>query len=109
MKSLPKFLRNVSTDKITSFLLPTIQGLYEDSSAHFKGDLAIALCEMSKYVGKEITISKVMPILLDLIKDEDCDVRLNVTKGLIKLADIIGQDLLSDSILTSLSQLTKDT
>lgn len=64
---------------------------------------------MSKFVGKEITISKIMPILLDLIKDEDCEVRLNVTKGLIKLSEIIGHDLLSDSILTSLSQLTKDT
>jgi serine/threonine-protein phosphatase 2A regulatory subunit A len=97
MKSLPKFLRNVSTDKITSFLLPTIQSLYEESSAHFKADLSIALCEMSKYVGKEITISKILPIILDLIKDEDPDVRLNCTKnGMIKLADIIGQDLLSD-------------
>jgi len=45
---------------------------------------------MAKYVGKEVTVSKLMPILLDLIKDEDCEVRLNVTRGLIKLADIIG-------------------
>ena len=77
--------------------------MYEDASVHFKADLASALCEMSKYVGKETTISKLMPILLDLIKDEDFEVRLNCTKGLIKLADIIGQDLLSDSILTSLT------
>lgn len=72
MKSLPKFLKNVSTEKITSFLLPTIQSLYEDASAHFKADLALALCEMAKFVGKEITISKLMPIILELIKDEDC-------------------------------------
>lgn len=84
-------------------MLPTIQSLYEDASVHFKADLASGLCEMSKYVGKEVTISKLMPILLDLIKDEDFEVRLNCTKGLIKLADIIGQDLLSDSILTSLT------
>jgi len=87
---LPKFLKNISTEKITSYLLPTIQSLYEDASVHFKSDLALCLCEMAKYVGKEVTVSKLMPILLDLIKDEDCEVRLNVTRGLIKLADIIG-------------------
>lgn len=64
--------------------------MYEDASAHFKADLAAGLCEMAKYVGKETTISKLMPIILDLIKDEDFEVWLNCTKGLIKLADIIG-------------------
>jgi serine/threonine-protein phosphatase 2A regulatory subunit A len=96
MKSLTKFLKNVSVEKITSYLLPTIQSLYEDSSAHFKADLSLALGEMAKFVGKEITQSKIMPILLDLIKDEDPDVRLNCTRGMVRLADIIGHDILSD-------------
>lgn len=109
MKSLCKCLKYITTEKMTSYLLPTIQSLYEDGSAHFKADLAIALCEMAQYVGKDMTMQKLMAILLDLIKDEDCDVRLNCSYGLIKLADVVGADLLSDSVLTALSQLTKDT
>lgn len=103
MKSLSKCLPHLSQQKITSFILPTIQNLYEDASAHFKADLATALCEMAKFVGANVTEQKIMPILLDLFKDEDCDVRLNCSRGLIKLAEIMGHDLLSDSVLTQLS------
>lgn len=107
MKSLPRSLKQFSSE-ITSYLLPTIQSIYEDGTSTFKSHLADALCEMPKYVGKELTISKIMAILLDLIKDEDCEVRLKCSKGLFNLADVIGTDLLSDSVLSSLSQLTKD-
>mmetsp|Transcript_22692 Transcript_22692/g.26050 ORF Transcript_22692/g.26050 Transcript_22692/m.26050 type:complete len:238 (+) Transcript_22692:1027-1740(+) len=64
---------------------------------------------MSQIVGFEVTNSKLLPILLELIKDEDGDVRLNSASGLISLADVLGNDLLSDSVISSLSQLTKDT
>ena len=107
MKSLPNSLKQFSSE-ITSYLLPTIQSIYEDATSTFKSHLADALCEMPKYVGKELTISKIMAILLDLIKDEDCEVRLKCAKGLFNLAEVIGTDLLSDSVLSSLSQLTKD-
>lgn len=111
MKSLAKCLKSFSPEKVTSYLLPTIQKLYEDASASFKSGLAIALCKMPSECNlpKDVIISRILPIILDLIKDEDCDVRLNCSNGLINLADSIGTDLLSDSILTSLSQLTKDT
>ncbi len=111
MKSLAKCLKSFSPEKVTSYLLPTIQKLYEDASSNFKASLANALCIMPRECNlpKDVIISRILPIILDLIKDEDPDVRLNCSQGLINLADSIGTDLLSDSILTSLSQLTKDT
>jgi len=64
---------------------------------------------MSHIVGKDYTISKVMPILTELLKDDNAEVRLNVTQNIIKLADIVQIDLLSPSFLTILTNLTKDT
>lgn len=108
MFSLKNSLAFISTEKITSYLLPTIQNLYEDSTSTFKANLALALCEMPKFVGKELTINKLMGILLDLIKDDDGDVKLNCANGILTIAETVGTDLLSDSVLSSLSQLTKD-
>ena len=108
MKSLAKCLPNLKPEKITSFLLPNLQSLYEDSSAHFKSELATTLCNMAQFVGKEVTISKLVPILLELTKDEEADVRLNCANGFIQLAEIVGAELLTDSLITTLTTLTKD-
>jgi serine/threonine-protein phosphatase 2A regulatory subunit A len=50
----------------------------------------------------------VLPILTELLKDDNAEVRLNVTANLIKLADIVSVDLLSPSFLTILQNMTKD-
>ncbi len=50
---------------------------------------------MAHIVGKDYTITKIMPILMDLIKDENADVRLNVAAGMLKVATVVGADLLT--------------
>lgn len=45
---------------------------------------------------------------MDLIKDENADVRLNVASGMIKLAPVLGPELLSPAFLTTLTNMTKD-
>jgi hypothetical protein len=64
---------------------------------------------MSHIVGKDYTITKILPILTDLLKDDNAEVRLNVTQNLIKLADVVSNDLLSPSFVTILTNITKDT
>ena len=64
---------------------------------------------MSHIVGKDYTITKILPILTDLLKDDNAEVRLTVTQNLIKLADVVSNDLLSPSFVTILTNITKDT
>ena len=64
---------------------------------------------MSHIVGKDYTVQHIIPILMNLLKDENADVRLNVASGIIKLAPIVGPDLLTPTFLTTLINLTKDT
>ena len=45
---------------------------------------------------------------MDLIKDENADVRLNVAQGMIKLASVIGPELLNTTFLSTLTYMTKD-
>lgn len=63
---------------------------------------------MAHIVGKDYTITKILPILTELLKDDNAEVRLNVTQNLIKLADVVSVDLLSPSFLTILTNITKD-
>ncbi len=63
---------------------------------------------MSPIIGKDYSVQKIQPILMDLIKDENSDVRLNVCQGMIKLAPVVGSDLLNSTFLTTLSNMTKD-
>lgn len=56
---------------------------------------------MAKVLGKEVTLSKVLRILYELLQDENAEVRLNVVSGLFKIAQVIGQDLLDHPGLLS--------
>lgn len=101
--SLTNCLKTLSADKITSYILPSLQTLYEDGSVHFKCSVCKAMARMSTIVGKEITQSKLMPIVLDLIKDENGDVRLESTAGLIHISECLGTDILSTNVTNALS------
>jgi hypothetical protein len=45
---------------------------------------------------------------MDLIKDENADVRLNVYQGMVKVSAVIGPEILNPQFLTTLSNMTKD-
>ena len=89
-------------------IVPTLQAGYQEASAPFKAGTATSLSEMSHIIGKEYTTQKVIPILLELLKDENSEVKLNVVQGLVKIAEVIGTDLLNSNLLTTLSNMTKD-
>lgn len=59
-------------------------------------------------MGKEATIAKILPLVQELIKDDNHDVRLAATEGLKLIAEVMGYDILSTNLLTTLSNLTKD-
>ena len=49
-----------------------------------------------------------LPILMELLKDDNSEVKLNVVSGLVKIANVVGADLLSAQLMTTLSNMTKD-
>jgi hypothetical protein len=63
---------------------------------------------MASIIGKEYTNTKVIPILMDLLKDDNSEVKNNVVVGLKKIALVVREDLLSAGLLTTLGNMTKD-
>lgn len=91
---------NLSIEKIQGLMLPTLQNVYPDGTAQFRAGTATALCEMADRVGKDVTVQKIMPILADLIKDENSEVKLNVVQGLYKISKVVGIDNMTSTINT---------
>lgn len=63
---------------------------------------------MAPIVGKDYSLTRVVPILSELLKDDSSEVRLNVASNMSKLAGVVGADLLSPSLLSIFTNLTKD-
>lgn len=59
-------------------------------------------------LGKDYTIQKVMPILIELLKDDCAEVRLNVVQNLTNIVNVVQTDMISPSFITILVNLTKD-
>ena len=57
---------------------------------------------MAHMVGKNYCISTVMPILQELLKDDNSEVRLNVASNMHKLAPVVGAELLSSGLVAIL-------
>ena len=86
ISSMTQCIKNLSTEKISNLLLPTLSNSYADAQTSFKAGVATAVSEMAGIIGKDHTASKIMPILLELLKDDNSEVKLNVCNGLIKVA-----------------------
>ena len=48
------------------------------------------------------------PILLELLKDESSEVKLNVVKGMVKIAKVCSVEMLTPSLLKTLTEMSKD-
>ncbi|KAF9593164.1 hypothetical protein IFM89_020460 [Coptis chinensis] len=93
-------------------ILPVIvnfsQELSSDSSQHVRSALASVIMGMAPVLGKDATIEQLLPIFLSLLKDEFPDVRLNIISKLDQVNQVIGIDLLSQSLLPAIVELAED-
>lgn len=108
ISSMTQCLKNLSTEKISNLLLPTLQNSYADAQTTYKAGVATAVSDMASIVGKDYTLTKILPILMELIKDDNSDVKLNVCNGLIKVSLVIGPDVISAPFLATLTTMTKE-
>lgn len=83
-------------------LLPTLTSQYSESQPAFRASTALALCEMAGIAGKDLCQQKILPILQELLKDDNSEVRLNVAQNLGKLAAVIGEEILSPALIVLL-------
>ncbi|GJN40262.1 hypothetical protein PR202_gb29451 [Eleusine coracana subsp. coracana] len=121
-----KFCRILSPQLAIQHILPCVKDLSSDSSQHVRSALASVIMGMAPVLGKDATIEQLLPIFLSLLKDEFPDVRLNIISKLDQLHylvylfsnimiselrvifQVIGIDLLSQSLLPAIVELAED-
>lgn len=89
-------------------LVQRVMALTEDDSENVRAALAMVATELAPLLGKDITISHLLPPMLMLLRDSTSEVRLNIISSLTMLNDVIGEELLSESLLPAILDLAED-
>ena len=63
---------------------------YKDEYANFKEGVAESICETAHYLDQSEVSKELVPILIDLMKDKNSNVKIWVAEGLVKLAKDLG-------------------
>jgi serine/threonine-protein phosphatase 2A regulatory subunit A len=119
------FCKLIDRDTILAKILPCVRELSGDTSQHVRAALGTHISGLAPLLGKEATIEHLLPLFLHLLKDEFPDVRLNiiskleqVNNGILTMLEydptltspreVIGIDLLSQSLLPAIVELAGD-
>jgi serine/threonine-protein phosphatase 2A regulatory subunit A len=89
-------------------LVKRVTSLTEDDSEHVRAALAMVATELAPILGKDDTITHLVPPILLLLRDAASEVRLNLISSLESLNKVIGVDLLSQSLLPAILDLAHD-
>lgn len=110
----------LSKEQINNDVLTCVQKLVTDKSEHVRGmlfflqiniilaALASVIMNLAPALGKDDTIKFLLPMFLQLLKDEFPDVRLNIISRLDAVNKVIGIELLSQSLLPAIVELAED-
>lgn len=109
--------------------MPCIRDLSTDTSQHVRAALGTQISGLAPLLGKEATIEHLLPLFLQLLKDEFPDVRLNIISKLeqvnagallsplrscgrmeteLHVFAVIGIELLSKALLPAIVELAED-
>lgn len=89
-------------------LVKRVTSLTEDDSEHVRAALAMVATELAPVLGRDATITHLVPPILLLLRDAASEVRLNLISSLESLNEVIGVDLLSQSLLPAILDLAQD-
>jgi serine/threonine-protein phosphatase 2A regulatory subunit A len=99
-----------TTERVTAAerLVKRVTSLTEDDSEHVRAALAMVATQLAPILGKDATITHLVPPILLLLRDAASEVRLNLISSLESLNEVIGVDLLSQSLLPAIVDIAQD-
>jgi serine/threonine-protein phosphatase 2A regulatory subunit A len=72
----------IDRDVILARIVPCVQTIASDSSQHVRASLAQQISGLAPLLGKDSTIEVLVPLYLQLLKDDFSEVRLNLISKL---------------------------
>lgn len=76
------FAKLLDREVILARIVPCVQALSSDSSQHVRASLAQQISGLAPLLGKDSTIEVLVPLYLQLLKDDFSEVRLNLISKL---------------------------
>lgn len=76
------FAKLIDRDVILARIVPCVQAIASDSSQHVRASLAQQISGLAPLLGKDSTIEVLVPLYLQLLKDDFSEVRLNLISKL---------------------------
>jgi serine/threonine-protein phosphatase 2A regulatory subunit A len=70
--------------------------------------LAGSILFICPLIGKKNTTDHILPLFLQLLKDDDSEVRITLFKKLNEITKVLGLDILSQSVVPALTNLAND-
>jgi len=82
-------------DEVISSLVPMIKELVNDTQNYVRLALAGSFLSICSLLGKKHTTDHILPIFLQLLKDDDSEIRITLFKKLNEITKVLGLDTLS--------------
>jgi len=89
-------------------LVKRVVQLTEDDSENVRAALAMVVTDLAPILGRNDTITHLLPPMLILLRDSTSEVRLNIISSLSLLTETIGPELLTQSLLPAIIDLADD-
>ncbi len=89
-------------------LVQRVPQLAEDDSENVRAALAMVATDLARVLGRDATLTHLLPPMLMLLRDSTSEVRLNIISSLSLLNDVIGADLLTQSLSPAILDLADD-
>jgi len=105
---LSDFSKILDAQSIIVKLIPSLKELESDSFTYVRSALAENILSICPIIERGPTNDHVLPIFLNLLRDDNSEVRLNLFKRLEDLNQVIGIENLQESIIPSLTDLSQD-
>lgn len=89
-------------------LMTAINALGKDSCQYARAALGTVIMGVGTVIPRQIVLDQLLPIVLQLLKDADSEVRLNIISKLDMVSEVIGMEKLTHSLLPAIGDLSTD-
>lgn len=109
VKNLTTYSKMLGPETFLTSLLPAVRDLASDISQNVRSAAATAIMSITATLNRSQAEGTVVPLFMRLLTDNDApEVRLQVLEGLEAVADTIGPEFLSSTLVPALLTLASD-
>ena len=110
LEALQATLKTISTEKVQTLIYPQLSSIAQDTNANANVRMHVSdiVAEMALSMGASFTMSNLVSILEEMVKDDNAEVKMHVALSMEKLGTVLGAEFATTSLCASILALAKD-